>query len=153
VRALVLELVEGETHAVFSPDGRWVAYTQYATPSPGSGGIFVQPFPPTGVKYQISTIGIYPTWSPDGRELLYEPPGRLIAVTVTTHPAVAFGNPEQIAVPPWINSSNSSRTYDVTPDGKFIGVVPPAAPVATSASEIRVVLNWQEELKRLVPTK
>jgi serine/threonine-protein kinase len=138
------------TNAVFSPDGRWVAYTQYTRP--GSGGVFVQPFPATGVKYQISTTGIFPTWSRDGKELFYEPSGRLIAVTVTTHPAMAFGNPQQIAVPRWINSPNSSRTYDLTANGTFIGVVPPAA-AATSASEIRVVLNWSEELKRLVPAK
>jgi serine/threonine-protein kinase len=138
------------TNAVFSPDGRWVAYTQYT--QPGSGGVFVQPFPATGVKYQISTTGIYPTWSRDGKELFYEPSGRLIAVTVTTHPTMAFGNPQQIAVPRWINSPTSSRTYDVAANGTFIGVVPPAAAV-TSASEIRVVLNWTEELKRLVPTK
>jgi Tol biopolymer transport system component len=140
------------TNAVFSPDGRWVAYTQYTPPLPGSGGVFVQPFPPTGVKYQISTTGIYPTWSLDGKELFYEPSGRLIAVTVTTHPTMAFGNPQQIAVPRWINSPNSSRTYDVTANGTFIGVLP-LATAATSASEIRVVLNWTGELKRLVPTK
>jgi hypothetical protein len=136
------------SNAVFSPDGRWVAYTQYTMP--GSGGVFVQPFPATGVKYQVSTIGIYPTWSLDGKELLYEPPGRLIAVTVTTHPAIAFGTPQQIAVPRWINSPNSGRTYDVTAHGTFIGVLPPGA---AATSEIRVILNWTEELKRLVPVK
>jgi serine/threonine-protein kinase len=136
------------TNAAFSPDGRWVAYTQYTMP--GAGGVFVQPFPATGVKYQISTIGIYPTWSLDGKELLYEPTGRLIAVTVMTHPALSVGNPQQIAVPRWINSPDSDRTYDVTAHGTFIAVLPPEA---AAMSEIRVILNWTEELKRLVPIK
>jgi hypothetical protein len=37
--------------AVFSPDGRWVAYMSDET---GMTGVYVQPFPATGAKYPIS---------------------------------------------------------------------------------------------------
>ncbi len=37
--------------AIFSADGRWVAYSSYET---GTGAVYVQPFPATGAKYQIS---------------------------------------------------------------------------------------------------
>src|SRR5262249_15508786 len=36
------------------------------------GEIYVQPFPPTGAKYQLSASGGFdPLWSPDGKELFY----------------------------------------------------------------------------------
>jgi hypothetical protein len=50
--------------------------------------------------------------------------------------------------------SGGRRAYDVLPDGRFIGLVDPgdAGSTVGAASQIRVVLNWFEELKRLVPT-
>ena len=40
--------------AVFSPDGRWVAY---ASAGPSGNGGYVQPFPATGARYQIPRLG------------------------------------------------------------------------------------------------
>lgn len=59
---------------VFSPDGRYVAYF-----SNESGGyeVYVRPAPgpdgkPSSGKWQVSTGGgVYPAWSPNGRELFY----------------------------------------------------------------------------------
>jgi hypothetical protein len=47
------------------------------------------------------------------------------------------------------------RNYDMTRDGRrFLGVLVSGTPQAESSnSQIEVVLNWTEELKRLVPTK
>jgi len=44
------------------------------------------------------------------------------------------------------------------PDGRFIGLCAPgplalAAGTASTRPEIHIVLNWTEELKRLVPVK
>jgi hypothetical protein len=40
----------------------------------------------------------------------------------------------------------------VLPDGRFVGVVSESAGDRAGATpEIRVVLNWYEELKRMVP--
>ena len=64
------------TNAMFSPDGRWVAY-QIGEPERAEGTTYVQPFPPTGTKYQIARGG-RPLWSRDGKELFFVPaPGRL----------------------------------------------------------------------------
>ena len=54
------------TNAVFSPDGKWLAWTTYES---RASGVFVQPFPSTGVRYQINERGIYPLWSRDGEAL------------------------------------------------------------------------------------
>jgi hypothetical protein len=48
------------------------------------------------------------------------------------------------------------RNYDITPAGKFVALVDPREPDASGTSaapEIRVVLDWFEELKQRVPTK
>ena len=42
--------------AMFSPDGRWVAY-QVGSPRPLKGTTYVQPFPPTGAHYQVGREG------------------------------------------------------------------------------------------------
>jgi Tol biopolymer transport system component len=87
--------------AVFSPDGRWIAYSRGL--APGSSlllspdrGVFVQPFPPTGAVYQAPKIQIdfHPAWAPDGKELIYIPSGasgQLAAVKVTTQTGLTFG--------------------------------------------------------------
>ena len=45
------------------------------------------------------------------------------------------------------------RGYDLLPDGRILSVSPAAGDgtSGTTANDIRVVLNWFEELKRLVP--
>src|SRR5205807_674301 len=50
-------LISGQSSrsSSFSPDGHWLAYD--ASDSAGHPNIFVEPFPPTGAKYQISTTG------------------------------------------------------------------------------------------------
>jgi serine/threonine-protein kinase len=147
--------------AAFSPDGRWVAYHSDET---GRDAIYIQPFPATGAKYQIPKNDLiqfdhHPVWSSDGKEIFYIPAqGALAAVSVTTQPSFAFGN--AVPVPRTFLTENSSpsneRNYDLTPDGKIVGAVQASEQSETgtqTAREIRVVLNWFEELKARVPTK
>jgi hypothetical protein len=47
---------------------------------------------------------------------------------------------------------NMSAAYDVSADGQRFLMVK-ELPQATSPTQINVVLNWFEELKRRVPTK
>jgi len=138
--------------SVFSPDGRWVAYQLTAQPN---SRIYVRPFPATATTYlaPVDADSHHPVWSPDGKELFYVyGPSQFGSVSVTTQPGVSFGSPAHAprsgfttAVP------GSVRTYDVMPDGKqFIGVVP-AGQTRSSAPggrEIRVVLNWFEDVKQ-----
>jgi WD40-like Beta Propeller Repeat len=74
----------------FSPDGRWVAYAVADNEVAGTQ-VFVQPFPPTGARYQLfaraGDFPHHPLWTPDGKQLLYVPRvGDLEAVTVEAQP-------------------------------------------------------------------
>ena len=146
-------------NATFSPDGHWVAYTT-AESIQSSSAVFVQPFPATGQKFQISRDddGHHPLWSPRGDELTYIPgPGRFAAVRVRTQPAFMPEFPTSIPRPSFLlQGRTNERNHDILPDGRFIGVVVASGSgqAATSTrSEVHVVLNWIEELKQRVPVR
>jgi len=59
-------------------------------------------------------------------------------------PAVVTGN----------TTSGPPRAWDILPDGTFIGpIVPDESGSATALVQFRVVLNWTDELKQLVPVR
>ena len=145
------------TTAVFSPDGRWLAYTSTER---GTETVYVQPFPATGAKYQIlSKAGDaphHPLWSPDGKELFYIPrAGGFEVVSINTQPTFTFGNPVPVPRAFGVAANTTPRTFDITPDGKIVAVVTSgqAQSGAPATPQIQVVLNWFEELKQRVPTK
>ena len=141
------------TDAMFSPDGRWVAY-QTGEVGMGEGHTYVQPYPPIpGVKHQIAPGG-RPLWSRNGKELFFVPaPGEFRATTITTSPTFTFTNPVSVHRGFGVAIPSSPRTFDMMPDGRFVGVAPQQSPFGSGQAQIRVVQNWHEELKRLVPTK
>jgi eukaryotic-like serine/threonine-protein kinase len=150
--------------SVFSPDGRWIAYHSLpagSSPVSTSNGVFVEPFLATGARYQAPRVNrdFQPLWSRDGTELFYvaTTSSGLTAVPVKATSGVTFGSPQSF---PFIGNagrlSGATRAFDALPDGRFIGLVPGSIDdqsCAAASSEIRVVLNWTEELKRLVPAK
>jgi serine/threonine-protein kinase len=156
--------------ATFSPDGRWVAYASLDSIGSTSGqrGVFVEPFPATGEKHQAPRMNVdfHPAWTPDGKGLLYMASSTFptVLVPITTRPSVTFGTPMELAWAPRPQLvSQEVRGYDVLPDGRIVSVLPSIDEVSreatstsvrySSASEIRVVVNWTEELTRLVPVK
>jgi serine/threonine-protein kinase len=154
---MLLKTSFNELNALVSPDGQWLAYESDES---GRSEVYLSPFPEISAsKRPVSTNGgSRPLWSTDGRELFYYvPPSTIMAVPVTPGPNLALGKPAVALSSPYAAASSyNPRHYDVSPDGKrFLllkevetaGVNKPAAP------EIRLVQNWTEELKRLVPAK
>ncbi len=86
-------------------------------------------------------------WSRDGEELFYRQGNQMMAVTVETEPSFRATTPRVLFEGPYSRVSNGTN-YDVSPDGRFVMV----KPNQTASTKINVVLNWFEELKRLVPT-
>jgi Tol biopolymer transport system component len=142
---------------MFSPDSRWLAYGSNPATTGGPPGIFVEPFPATGAKYQLARIGSHATWSRDGKQMFYAsgpPPIRLMAVDVRMTPGFTFGTPMVIESPEPANLTFTEGWYDVSPDGsQFVIVVAPQTDATSQQGtrQVNVVLNWMEELKRLVP--
>jgi eukaryotic-like serine/threonine-protein kinase len=145
--------------AVFSPDGRWVAYPVEQSAASVTG-IFVQPFPPNGEIYQITrNRGRSPVWSSDGKELLYfVGPSQIEKTDVTTRPSFSIGNGVPVPIGNLMTAigTTATRMFDMAPDGKrFVGVITAGANDAVTAAgpHVEVVLNWLEELKARLPQR
>ena len=144
------------TSATFSPDGQWVAYTVSAQAT--GTRTYVQPFPATGTQYEIG-VGSHPVWSPDGTSLFFSRgPGEFRSVSVTTKPSFATGDPvpaQRASLTSSALAGVSNREYDIGRNGKVVGLIETGinANTPASASQMQIVLNWTEELKRLVPTR
>jgi len=139
-----------ELHPSFSPDGRWLAYTSDES---GRWEVYVRPFPGPGGKRQISTEGgTEPIWARDGTEVFYRNGDKMMAVPVSTNAVFTLGKPVELfeghyAVDPF---GNDIHDYDVGPDRRFVMIK--ESEQASAPAQINVVLNWFDELKRLVPT-
>jgi serine/threonine-protein kinase len=143
--------------AVFSPDGKWVAYA-LLEPGKTAVEVYVQPFPATGARYQlpISRDNHHPVWSRDGKQIFYIPgPGQIASTDVTTAPNFTFGNQTIIRQALENYAPSVPRQYDVTPDGKLLGLIPAeqSQTGAAAPGQINVVLNWFTELQQRVPSR
>jgi serine/threonine-protein kinase len=138
------------TGAVFqtpsvSRDGRWIAYTSNETQQ---SEVYVQRFPELGQKIKVSQGGgIDPVWSPDGTHLYYRSETAMMVVSMEE--GRPRGSAEQLFEWVYYRASPGPRTYDIG-EGTPLLVIKPDE--AGRNPEIHVVLNWFEELKRLVPT-
>jgi serine/threonine-protein kinase len=145
----------------FSPDGRWVAYSTLLPGAVGRGtagvvtnAVFIEPFPPTGAKYQVSKDddGHHPVWTANGRELIYtRGPGQVAAVAITPTPTFSFSEPMPLGAGMMSISPAQRRGHDPMPDGRrFVAAISARADGGRADVTGEVVVNWFEELKRLV---
>jgi Tol biopolymer transport system component len=128
----------------FSPDGHWIAYISDET---GRHEVFVQPFPVTGAKYQITKNGGgHPMWSPDGKQLFFDNNQHMFSVQVQTQPSFSASDPKALPISGFIQSpGNNRRQYDMTADGKQFLMM------FFMPNQIHAITNWFEELKRRTP--
>jgi eukaryotic-like serine/threonine-protein kinase len=138
-----------ELDGKFSPDNHWLAYQSNES---GRYEVYVRPFPNVNQqRWTISTDGgISPVWSRDGRELFYTNGTAMMAVAVHSQDGtLAVGKPQFLFDGPFDATQNFN--FDISPDGKYFIMVE-TDPEATP-SRLQIVLNWFEELKRVVPRK
>jgi len=134
----------------FSPDGHWLAYISNES---GRYEIYVQPYPGPGGKWQISTEGgTEPAWNPNGRELFYRSGDKMMAVDIATQPGFTVGKPRALFAGWYEATPATFSNYDVTPDGQRFLMLKRNEQEASAPTQINVVLNWFEDLKRRVPT-
>ena len=154
-----------ERSARASPNGAWIVYLSDES---GPNRVYIRPYPSTGggQRSVSQELSAGPVWSRTGEALYFigGPPSAPltsvpVAVTATT---VTPGKPRELfgfADGFEFGSFLDAAPYDVMPNGDGFIAVRPSAPTTPEDSEpvtprstIKVVLNWAEELKRLVPT-
>jgi len=135
-----------EADAVFSPDGKWLAYDSNES---GRIEVYVAPFPGPGRKWQVSVQGgAYPSWRQGGREILYQElqSNKVFSVPVTLKGETPdFGRAAELFVAPQPLVGIASR-FDATSDGKKFIVVRPNQLRETGS--LTLVVNWTAELRR-----
>jgi serine/threonine-protein kinase len=134
---------DGGMTPMFSPDGRWIAYT--AAPN-ADFEVFVQPYPPTGGRWQASSQGgHWPRWSGDGKQLFFvDGNNDIIRVTISTKNGFQAESAKLfykgIYMPP-----GSTSNYAVSYDGTRVLMMKPADGPQVP-SQMVIVLNWAGEL-------
>ncbi len=137
----LLQTPHTEDEAVFSPDGRWIAFTSNET---GRKEVYVARFPPDGGRLSVTgDSGASPSWSPESDEIYYLHGSTLMAVEVRTEPEFAvLSDPRPIFEPVY-------RGYAAHPDGERFMIV--TRDLDRVESPVHVIINGGEELKRLAP--
>ena len=150
-----------EQWPAFSPNGRWLAY---GSDEAGRHDVYVQSYPEKGGRVTISPRGGQsPAWAKGGSELLYRSlDEKMMSVEITIEEGeLKAGNPIVLFDVSGYNRSNPIRSYDVRPDGQRFLMVKLMEGNEKNAmliedyfgDSVSIVLNWFEELERLVPTE
>jgi len=129
-----------EQRGRFSPDDRWVAYTSDES---GRVQVYVQPFPATGAKWQVTVDGGgEPRWRGDGRELYYLEPDRgIMAVPVETTREFRSGTPVLVVPSRVAVTGAGAASFDATQDGRRF-LIRERADQPDPAAPMHVILNW-----------
>ncbi len=163
----LIQTAANEWAPAMSPNGRWLAYTSDET---GRNEVYVQRFPELEGRQVISIGGGFgPTWSDDGRELIYlrQPlpaaPDAVMRVPLDPDegepPSLIAGTPERLFDWRYFSRNSGERHADALRDGqRFLMITTGASANAdeegagvAERAQLNVVLNWFEELKARVP--
>src|SRR5262249_42298764 len=127
-RPLLAEPKTFQTDAVFSPDGKWIAYS-FSDGRSFTRQILVRPYPAVNVHQQITSDGgSEPHWSSNGKQLFFLVRGAISSlgtiqnftlnvVDIRTDLVVSPGTPVSLTVFKGLTMSRA-RSYDIMPNGQ-----------------------------------
>jgi hypothetical protein len=97
------------------------------------------------------------SWSPDGRVLTYEDADPATRADIWTLSLEAERQAQAFIQSPYVSPflylpAGGLNIYDVTPDGQRFLMVKQSE-LELPANHWNIVQNWDQELKRLVPTR
>ncbi len=142
----ILATSANEYDPQISLDGHWLAYVSDES---GHDEVYVRAFPGPGGMWQISAGGgSAPVWRKDGRELFYISGDKMMAVDIQTQPTFSAGTPHELFHGGFEQSNFPFTGYDVSLDGKRFLMIAPSGN-DQGRTQINVVLNWANELRRL----
>ena len=133
--------------ARFSPDTRFISYNFSES---GRSEVYVEPFPPTGQRPQVSSAGgVQPMWRRDGAELYYLGlDGRMFAVPMR---GLAPGVPRALFQAPVGVIRDAVEQYATVDGDRFLLL----KPFQTTPRPISVIVNWPSipELRAVKPSQ
>ena len=145
-----LRTIFNEGQGQVSPNGGWIAYTSDES---GTWEVYVQPFPPTGGKWQISTRGgAEPRWSRDGKDLFFIGGDRALMMTSVSvrgsglEVGTAVALFDMPILGPLAGRTAWQKYYAVASDGQRFLIK--TGDEETSSSPLTVVVNWTSALGR-----
>jgi serine/threonine-protein kinase len=131
-----------ETDLAFAPKGKWVAWSSNES---GRFEVYVQAFPLSGKRWQISRAGgREPVWSRTGQELFFRNGDDMMAVDIRLDTTFEAGPPHVLFTSPGFAPPGNRANFDVSPDGKRFVMVKLADP--GPPPEVDIVLNWRTAL-------
>jgi serine/threonine-protein kinase len=148
-----------EGYPEFSPDGRWIAF---ASDESGRREVYVQAFPTGGGKCQISNEGgVEPLWARDGKQVFYRwapegsngPVAQVWAVDVQTGSGFSASKPRLVFEQAGFGGGTPIRCWDISPDSERFLMVKLEERKAQPLTEMVLVDNWFEEVRRLTTIK
>jgi|SRR6267143_655561 len=103
-------------------------------------------------KCQVSTAGgVYPVWSPNGRELFHKriPHSRIMVTDYTTTGGSFSSNKVRVWSDPQIRTVGTYMSFGLAPDGKRFAVFPMPESTAEDqgAAHVTFLLNFFDELR------
>ncbi len=154
----VVQIALGAWGGTISPDARFLAFVSEQS---GRPEVYVQPMSAAGApnpqRWQVTSGGggagdggHAPIWSRAGGELFYRSQGQVICSRVAVEPSFQLGRPRTVAQGAFLPATPATANYDVSADGQSVFVLR-ARDDAKPARELRVILNWFDELNRLSP--
>ena len=119
----VIDLPGSAQHSSnMSPDGKWMAYASNET---GRYEVWVEPFPRTGTRYQLTRDGgSHPMWRPDGGSLYFDRDSQLFHLVVNTKDMASINKPTPLPIKGFAQAEYR-RQFDLMPDGRrFLVLIP-----------------------------
>src|SRR5688572_25625972 len=98
-----------------SPDGKWMAYASNET---GRYEVWIEPFPRTDARYQVTRDGgSHPLWAPDGRSLYFDREHQMFKLAVNTQDMGSIFEPTPLPIKGF-TQAEYRRQFDLMPDGR-----------------------------------
>jgi Tol biopolymer transport system component len=119
----VIDLPGSAQHSSsMSPDGKWMAYASNET---GRYEVWIEPFPRTGTRYQVTRDGgSHPLWRPDGRSLYFDRDHQMFELAVNTQDLSSRNEPRPLPIKGFAQAEYR-RQFDLMPDGsRFLVLLP-----------------------------
>ncbi|MCH8259763.1 MAG: serine/threonine-protein kinase [Planctomycetes bacterium] len=141
-----------EHFAAPSPDGQWLAYTSNES---GIPQVYIRPIDGRGARVQVSRDGgVNPIWSQDGSTIYFLTASRMIrAARISVNDESDSASVLRVGeISDLFIHTSPHRNFDLYPDGEHFLMLTSGINEGEERTEIRITLNFFEELKRLAPT-